>query len=53
MSFVLDGEITVALVGGSEFDRQRLLEVGGRLQAAGVLILIKLGNDKFPGGFRE
>ena len=33
------GEITVALVGGSEFDRQRSVEVGVRVQAAGVLIL--------------
>jgi reactive chlorine resistance protein C len=33
------GEITVALVGGSEFDRQRSVEVGVRVKAAGVLIL--------------
>jgi hypothetical protein len=32
-------EITVALVGGSEFDRQRSVEVVVRVQAAGVLIL--------------
>ena len=29
----------MALVGGSEFDRQRSVEVGVRVQAAGVLIL--------------
>jgi reactive chlorine resistance protein C len=33
------GEITMALVGGSEFDRQRSVEVGVRVKAAGVLIL--------------
>ena len=33
------GEITVALVGGSEFDRQRSVEVGVRVQAVGVLKL--------------
>jgi|SRR5213593_1678765 len=33
------GDITVALVGGSEFDRRRSVEVGVRVQAAGVLIL--------------
>ena len=32
-------EITVALVGGSEFDRQRSVEVGVRVKAAGLLIL--------------
>ena len=34
------GEITVALAAGSEFDRQRSVEVAVRAQAAAVLKLV-------------